>query len=346
MSILGNPGIGTNTQGTDAGMIILTRIQATEAGVLTDVQGWINAADDAYAIVIYLVYAGDENHPTTLLNATDPFHSPPSGGGLALKAAPLGSPVSLEADAYYWVGVQVKHDSTYASYAGEIAAVGYRLYGTSFGTLPDLTGVGIIDDQTRFAFSGIYSLPGPGIVSINSGDAIIIGETATLITAGINGLFAMTVGGVAVTNLTEQSENNYTFTMPFFIDGASYPVVSVLAYIEITYEGSPVTSNALILLPAGWVEVEVTSLSTDPDSLYSTVTGAEIKINNKLYANSTDITLYDDTTFSNARAGTVYVWNADEDGNIMTRIAVINGQVQPGGAAGFIQEVQFIGFIQ
>jgi hypothetical protein len=345
MSILGNPNIGTGTQGTDVGLIVLNRVQATEAGILTTIQCWVDAADASYAELIYVVYAGDENAPTFLLNASNAFHSPPDGGGIALKESALDSAVPLVTDAYYWIGMQVKHDSTYVSEEGDVSAVSYRLYGGAFGVLPDLTGVGTIDAETRYAFSGIYSAPGAAIISINDGDPVVIGQTATMITTGIAGLFEMEIGGIPVTDLTEQSENNYTFTMPFFIDGASFPTISTLAYVEITYEGSPVTSNALVELPSGWVEVEVVSLSSAPDSLYSAAIGVEIKLNNKLYANSADITLYDDTTFSNARAGTVYVWNADEDGNVMTRISIINGAVVPQGGAGFIGFIEKIGFI-
>jgi hypothetical protein len=196
----------------------------------------------------------------------------------------------------------------------------------------------------------IKALPAtePEIVSINDDEIVVPGESGEMVVSNFVAA-SLSIGGIDVESFVNIDDENYTFVFPFFLDNDEYVEfdVEVDAVAVSADEVDEATLPVIVELPVGWVEVEITSLSSDPDSIAQAEVGVDTEVGDFYYALSSQINLFPDTTFNGAAAGTVYVWLRKTATNIMHRIEVINGEVAPssGGWAPieFIQPIGFFG---
>lgn len=211
---------------------------------------------------------------------------------------------------------------------------------------------GIFSRAGYVGVATVFDVSAPEIVSINDADTIEIGSSGnTLNTANLDVGF-LSVGGIEV-ELTEVTPDQHTFTQPWFTDFETYPPLGSVQALAATgsdpeapdYESA--TKNVTLQLPADWNGITYGTLSDDPDSLASMIEGATIETGDIHYYRPADITLYDDSTFSDAPSGTVETWLRKSATNMMIQVLIINGAaVVPGSnwaAIGFIEKVDFMG---
>jgi len=206
------------------------------------------------------------------------------------------------------------------------------------------------DGFRSIAVDGITT--GPQLVNINDDDIIEIGSVGnTLNTADLDVGF-LSIGGIEV-GLSEVTPDQHTFVQPWFTDFETYPPLGTIQALAATgsdpeapdYESA--TKNVTLQLPADWSGITYVTLSDDPDSLASMIEGATIETGDIHYYRPADITLYDDSTFSDAPSGTVETWLRKSATNLMIQVLIINGvPVVPGGnwaPIEFIEKIDFIG---
>lgn len=174
----------------------------------------------------------------------------------------------------------------------------------------------------------------PEITIVSGDDIIFVGETNASITLSnfTQPITSIEIDGVEVSNLVEVTPNvSYTFNVPNFTDGQVYSTLGLVTLVASTAGAETAEIDVTLELPADWEEIVYSTLSEDEDSLSSVIVGATIETGDIHYFNSTQITIYDDSTFSDAPDGTVITWlrkspTHPTTPNLMIQVSVINGQ--------------------
>lgn len=151
---IGDPSIASSSNPTVAGATFLQKVTSTVAQTLNSIQFWSNAGNANWAEFIFLVYADSAGAPGALLGRSAAFFQGPDFT-MTQRSAALLTPVALSAATDYWIGAQVEHDSSSLSAEALAGGKGWAVYTGTFGTpITDLTGIGSLIDDTRFAVSG------------------------------------------------------------------------------------------------------------------------------------------------------------------------------------------------
>src|SRR5690606_7693387 len=161
---------------------------------------------------------------------------------------------------------------------------------------------------------------GPQIVSINSGTIVSGSQNNNLTVSGFDGgITLLDIGGLEITPVG--SGDNYTFDDPGFIDGQIDPGFGSLAAVASSGTETSSAFNVTRTLSASLTAVVMSTLSDDPNSIgqASQDRGLTISAGDTLY-NSTGLTVYNDSTISDADDGTHNIWHRDADTNVMTLI--------------------------
>ena len=311
MATLGNAAQPSGSTGTAANGMYLQRVLASSAGTLTSVEAWINSANASYAEHIGLVYTDNAGVPGTLIdNSAAVFGAPDFV--MASKTTSLPDSQTIANATYYWVGIQVKHDSTnIATEAGTAAAWSY--FGAAgFGTLPaDLTGLGAAVNLTKYGFSATYTASGgsPTLSTLSAG--AIVGGT------GYSGTTANMAAITSLTNasITGTSANAFNYNMNSFAHGVPYLNVGTP-----TFTASDGTLSATLASPlatmAGYTAVTMGTMNTGAWSIGkdpAIVTGDVVHLPTAAGTLNTDGTLTDYTY------GTYTMWRRDvSNGNMYT----------------------------
>lgn len=182
------------------------------------------------------------------------------------------------------------------------------------------------DGFRSIAVDGIAT--GPSISSINGGSGIESGSAGNTMTVSgfLAPVAALTVGGLAMTAVSNTAGDNYTFTDPGFIDGEVDPgfgsLTAVASNAGETSAGFSVTRS----LDSDLTAVVLGILSEDPETIAvkAAAQGLTIAATDTLY-HGTGLTIYDDGTISDADDGDHEVWHRDEATDIMTLIIVTIG---------------------
>lgn len=245
MSTLGDTSQGT-TAGTAAGVIMLNRVLATADADIDLMRGWVQAANASYAKIIFLVFNGTSTHPTTLHCRSDAFFGPPDGSMADRSAAP-NSPASVTSGNYYWVGVQIQHDSSNTT-SGEIAGrYSYNYYGASFDSVPsDLTSLGASYDGFRYGFYLEVTESGSGITgslsvtesndSVSSVGALSVAAVLAAVESSDTVVSGAALSVQGSLSSTEQSDSL-----------ASATVISIVANAAITEASDSLSADGSVL---------------------------------------------------------------------------------------------------
>ena len=151
---IGDTSQAESTLWTAAGVLFLQRVQSTVDQTLTSVECWSRCGNASWAEQIYVVYSDNAGAPDALLAQSAAFFTAPDFV-MAQRSAALITPLSLTSGSYYWIGTQAEHDSTSVSFGSSSGNSYYTYYDGSFGTIiGDLTGLGSVSADSRFAFSG------------------------------------------------------------------------------------------------------------------------------------------------------------------------------------------------
>jgi hypothetical protein len=132
--------------------------------------------------------------------------------------------------------------------------------------------------------------------------------------------------------------------MPWFTDGQVYPPLGTAAALAATGSDpeapgySEVSKDITLELPEDWASVTYGTLSEDEDSLASLIVGATIEEGDQHYYPSAQITIYDDSTFADAPAGSLVTWLRKESSGEMVRVTIINGYIDSGAGTSVTAE--------
>lgn len=199
--------------------------------------------------------------------------------------------------------------------------------------------------------SGIYSFAANGVLATASVDSLPadlpVGETVEIETTGLGDLTtATTIGGKQIAS-ADAPDGDGEITVAPFVNGESYPVMGLVDVIthDGTEESQPYNASYLVTMP-GWQYVNVSDMNTGPWSLGQAVTGDTVITQAHAINDGTGV-LNENLTITNWALGDYVAWLRDDDG-IMHQLnfTVTQSGVTPTGGFGFIQEVQFVGFIQ
>lgn len=174
---------------------------------------------------------------------------------------------------------------------------------------------------------------GPKIASINGGAGIESNSAGNTMT--VSGFLApvatLTVGGLAMAAVTNTSGDNYTFTDPGFIDGEVDPGFGTLSAVASNTGETSAGFNVNRTLDPSLTAVVMSTLSDDPNSIgqASQDRGLTISSGDTLY-NSAGLSVYNDSTISDADDGTHNIWHRDAETNVMTLIIlkIVGGVIQ------------------
>ena len=197
--------------------------------------------------------------------------------------------------------------------------------------------------------SGIYSFAANGVLSTATIDSLPenlpVGETVEIETTGLGDLTtATTVGGKQITS-ADAPGGGGTIEIASFANGVSYPPMGLTEVIarDASEESLPYDSSYLVTTP-GWQYVNVSDMNTGPWSLGSAISGGTVITQAHAIDDGTGV-LNEDLTLTNWALGDYTAWLRDEDG-IMHRLEFTVTQTGVTTGAGFVQFVQFVGFIQ
>lgn len=222
--------------------------------------------------------------------------------------------------------------------SGVTYCVGFRFIGSSTAMISysgaasntsALTGASAL--ANTFVENGVEDTKfGIFAITASSGPTVTISESQ--LNVGGTGYYGTTAGMGIVTSIsggeiTSALVGSFTFDILEFENNVTYS-----EFGNVIFEVSDGTLTASDEVPlsvmSGYNSQIITSLSSSPDSIHSQLVGFTLKIGNTLYGDSSEITLYDDTTYAAAPTGTIYIWNRDVDTNVMNRITIINGDVE------------------
>lgn len=169
----------------------------------------------------------------------------------------------------------------------------------------------------------------PAIASINSGTGIVSGSAgnAMVVSGFASPVTTLTVGGLAMTAVTNTSGDNYTFTDPGFIDGSVDPGFGTLSAVASNVGETSSGFNVTRTLDSALTAVVLGTLSEDPETIAvkAAAQGLTIAATDTLYYGD-GITIYGDGTISGAEDGDHEVWHRDEATDVMTLIIVTIGE--------------------
>lgn len=159
-----------------------------------------------------------------------------------------------------------------------------------------------------------------GIVSINGDNTVVHGSAGNTIETSLLTVSTLSIGGIAVTP-TEVDANNHTWDMPGFVDTEVYPAFGVVSAAVNTDEA---TKDVTLSLDPDYTATPMDTLSEADDciAIVAASEGLTIVATDTLY-NTTGLTIYDDSTISDADDGTHIVWHRAAATNVMTQINLI-----------------------
>lgn len=243
MGTIGNATQPSSSIGTTSGVMFLQRVQSAAAQTLNSIQCWSSCPNANWAEQIYVIYSDDAGAPDALLGRSPAFFTSPET--MAQRSANLINPVVLSNGAFYWIGTQIEHDSTYVAREDYEGLNTYSYYGT-FNTIPsDLTGIGSVASGTRFGFSGTTT-SGAAIdtypSSVRSGQAGI-----AYTTSGIASVTAITVGSLAATSISDTAGDG-THSLPTLVDETVHELFGTKT---ISFNAGAATVSREFLPPTG-----------------------------------------------------------------------------------------------
>lgn len=169
---------------------------------------------------------------------------------------------------------------------------------------------------------------GPSIVSINTGSIESGSAGNSMVVSGFASPVAtLTVGGLAMTAVTNASGDNYTFTDPGFIDGDVDPGFGALSAVASNVGETSSGFNVTRTIDSELTAVVLGALSEDPETIAvkAAAQGLTIAAADTLYYGD-GLTIYGDGTISDAEDGDHEVWHRDEATDVMTLIIVTIGE--------------------
>lgn len=278
--------------------------------------GGINASGDGYILWVggtsWRIYKVDSFSLSQLGDTQAVSHSALdvvgmqysfSSGEVTLTATRNGSPTAL-----------VRTDST-TPHNGDLQPCWYFNF----------------DNNNSNGFRSIAAdgvVTGPQIASINDGSGIVSGSSGNaMVVSGFTGpVTGLTVGGLAMTAVTNTSGDNYTFADPGFIDGEVDPGFGTLSAVASNTGENSAGFNVTRTLDAALTAVVLSTLSEDPETIVvkAAAQGLTVSATDTLY-HGTGLTIYDDGTISDAEDGDHEVWHRDEATDVMTMIIVTIG---------------------
>lgn len=196
--------------------------------------------------------------------------------------------------------------------------------------------------------SGIYSFAADGVASSNTIDSIdpfiFVGSPINITTSGLTDLTtATTVGGKAIAS-ANAPDGDGTITPAGFVDGQTYPAMGPVNVVARDGIDETAPTEVILFSMPGWQFVNVTDIDTGPWSLGKAISGDTIISQAHAIDDGTGV-LNEDLTLTNWALGSYTAWMRDQDG-IMHRLEFTVTQTGVTTGAGFVQFVEFVGFIQ
>lgn len=161
---------------------------------------------------------------------------------------------------------------------------------------------------------------GPSITNINGDNTVVQGSADNTLVTTLLTVSTLSIGGIAVTP-AEVDENNHTWDMPGFVDTEVYPEFGT---VEAAVNTDEAVLNITLELDPDYTDTIMGTLS-EADDCIATAAAAEgltIVATDTLY-NIAGLTIYDDSTISDADDGTHIVWHRAAATNVMTQINLI-----------------------
>ena len=324
--VYNGPGVNVSVTGTSPQTLNMTDAEAYVAGYkVTGLNVWVNSFSAAGASMAFNIY-----------NVTGG-----ASGAPKIYEVVFTIPAGLTANGY----VNMPLDAELPGLSGgEILAIG-RTSKIAAGTFSTKAAVGTSSTATagqsgpnpwsqlstttelydaHFVLS--ESAPTPTIESINSGAGIVSGSAgnAMVVSGFASPVTVLTVGGLAMTAVTNASGDNYTFADPGFIDGSADPGFGSLSAVASNSGETSAGFSVPRSLDSSLTAVVLSTLSADPETiaLKAALQGLTISPGDTLYS---ALTIYDDGTISDADDGDHEVWHRDEATDIVTLIIVTVG---------------------
>lgn len=317
MATLGNASQPAGSTGTAANAIYLQRVLAPSAGTLTSVEAWLASANASYAEHIGVVYTDVAGVPGVLVDNSAAFFGAPDFT-MASKTVALPDAQAITSSTYYWVGIQVKHDSTSVSTEADSGNAWYYFSPSAFGVLPaDFAGLGSPLNLSRYGFSATYTTAGPSHTLATLAAGAVVGGT------GYNGT---TTGMAAITSLTNASitstsANAFVYAMNAFAHGVPYLNVGTP-----TFTASDGTLSATLASPlatmAGYTAVTMGTMNT---GAWSIGKDPAIVTGDVVHLPTAAGTLNTDGTLTDYIYGTYTMWRRDvSNGNMYTSTLTVS----------------------
>ena len=172
-----------------------------------------------------------------------------------------------------------------------------------------------------------------------------VGGIANIQTSGLGDLtIATTVGGKPVA-AANAPDGDGTITVAGFVNGESYPLMGTVYAIARDGVNESEPYESVLDTLAGWQYVNVLDMNTGPWSIGKAVSGDTVITQAHVINDGTGI-LNRDLTLTDWALGDYVAWLRDDEG-IMHKVNFTAGEGGPTmGGFDFVQEVQFVGFIQ
>ena len=329
----------SGTTGTAANVIMLTRIQADISTVITLINGYLNSANASYAENIFCIYNGTALEPTTLLAKSTAFFGLPDST-MGLRTAAPATTANVDDLDYYWVGAQIKHDSTLMSSEADVTGATAAYYGASgFNDTPDLTGLTTPSFGARFGFYLEYDdAPAYSLDQVAAGSIQVGGTGYAGLTTGMGVITSLTFAGKTAT-ITAASVGSFTWDMPPFQHGVTYPAMGVRTYtagdgtLTADKDSTVNTMDGYTAVTMGTMDTGEWSIGKDP----AIVTGDVVHLPDDAGTLNTDGTLTDYVF------GTYTMWRRDvSDGKMYTsQLTVTEEGVTTGSASRMMSNLIF-----
>lgn len=328
MAEFGNLAPRTSALFPEAGAMGRSLFVLSEAGNITSITAEVNMPDASYAAVRFAIYDDSNN---LLAVSSDVWDV----GTTGWQSVELAISYSAAAGNYY-LAIQIQHDSIQLGAIAEASGAGIDVDGgnTWAAGAPDPFVIEFsrpANEQLCIYATYTPAASSPELININDDDQLQSLSTDNTLEVASLAVAYLSVGGVEVDNLAAVDADNYTFDMPFFFDGEAYPEFGTVEALAATgsdsgaggYESA--TKNITLSLPDGWGSVVYGTLSTDSDSLAERIDGATIETGDTHYFIESEITIFDDSTFSGAPDGTIETWLRKSGTNVLILVSITNG---------------------